>query len=641
MDPGPDPSLLSVLSVLNPAFSVSLAFIVELIVLIILLFLSGFVSGAETAFFAITPAQFLQLRDAPGTAPRIVYNLLNRPKRLLATLLISINFINIAIVVISSLLMAQVFDFSSHPTVGFLVQVVAVTFVIIVFCELMPKMYATQNAIWFSNLAALPLFIVDKLLRPMSWLLVKSTALVDRRIQSKGYDVTVDELTHAIDITSDKNTPEDEKNILKGIARFGNIDVKQIMKPRMDVFALDRETTFDEVIRLVNEHRYSRVPVFEETFDRIAGILYIKDLLPYLEQVERSGFEWTSLLRPAYFVPASKKINDLLKEFQEMKNHMAIVVDEYGGSSGIVTLEDILEEIVGEINDEFDDDELNYSRLDDRNFVFEGKTLLNDVSRITDLDRKLFEFGEEETDTLAGLLLAIKGGLPQVNEVLRLNNLVFTVESADRRRIKRVKLTLPPDAEPASGNSLSAWLLPLGLALLLGGCDEPYNPKPRGYFRIALPEKKYAAWEIPSCPFGSELPSYVQVVPDTSADAEPCWMNLEFPDFKATVYLTYKPVSGNLNRYIEDSRTYAYKHVAKASGIDEIVLHEQPGVSGLLYRVKGSAASPLQFWLTDSTAHFIRGSLYFYAVPNPDSIAPVLDFVQADVQHFLERFHWK
>ncbi|HRS38733.1 MAG TPA: gliding motility lipoprotein GldD [Bacteroidia bacterium] len=640
MDPGPDPLLLSVFSVLNPAFTFSFSFIVESVVLVVLLFLSGFVSGAETAFFAITPAQFIGLRNAPGTASRIVYNLLNRPKRLLATLLIVINFINIAIVVISSLLMEQVFDFSSHPLAGFLIQVVAVTFVIIVFCELMPKMYATQNAIWFSNLAALPLFVVDKLLRPMSWLLVKSTALVDRRIQSKGYDVTVDELTHAIDITSDKNTPEDEKNILKGIARFGNIDVKQIMKPRMDVFAIERETPFSEVIKLVNEHRYSRVPVFEESFDRVSGILYIKDLLPYLDQQDGSSFDWTSLLRPAYFVPASKKINDLLQEFQEMKNHLAIVVDEYGGSSGIVTLEDILEEIVGEINDEFDDDELNYSRLDDRNFVFEGKTLLNDVCRITDLDRKSFELGEEETDTLAGFLLAVKGGLPQVNEVLRHNGLVFTIESADRRRIKRVKVTLP-EIEPSNGRSLAAWLLPLGFALLLSGCDEPYNPKPRGYFRITLPEKQYALWESPGCPFGSELPSYVQVIPDTSAEAEPCWMNLEFPDFKATVYLTYKPVNGNLNRYIEDSRTYAYKHVTKASGIDEIILHEQPGVSGLLYKVKGNAASPLQFWLTDSTAHFIRGSLYFYAVPNPDSIAPVFDFVQSDVQHFLERFHWK
>ena len=227
----------------------------------------------------------------------------------------------------------------------------------------------------------------------------------------------------------------------------------------MDVFAIERETPFSEVIKLVNEHRYSRVPVFEESFDRVSGILYIKDLLPYLDQQDGSSFDWTSLLRPAYFVPASKKINDLLQEFQEMKNHLAIVVDEYGGSSGIVTLEDILEEIVGEINDEFDDDELNYSRLDDRNFVFEGKTLLNDVCRITDLDRKSFELGEEETDTLAGFLLAVKGGLPQVNEVLRHNGLVFTIESADRRRIKRVKVTLP-EIEPSNGRSLAAWLLP-------------------------------------------------------------------------------------------------------------------------------------------------------------------------------------
>jgi gliding motility-associated protein GldE len=272
---------------------------------------------------------------------------------------------------------------------------------------------------------------------------VASTALVDKRIGVKGYEVSADELTHAIDITSDKNTPEEEKKILKGIARFGNIDVKQIMRPRMDVVSFDKDMSLKEIVPSVIENRYSRIPVFEETFDNIIGILYIKDLLPYLGRQEDSSFDWLKLLRPAYFVPESKKINDLLQEFQEMKMHLAVVIDEYGGSSGIVTLEDILEEIVGEINDEFDDEDLFYSRLDARTVVFEGKTLLNDVCRVMEVDRKVFESGNEETDTIAGLLLELKGGIPKLNEVILFNGITFTVESVDRRRIKRVKITLP------------------------------------------------------------------------------------------------------------------------------------------------------------------------------------------------------
>jgi hypothetical protein len=323
----------------------------------------------------------------------------------------------------------------------FLIKVVAVTFLIVLFCEVMPKVYATQYAIRFATLAAIPVFVLDKALRPLSAMLVSMTSLIDKRVEQKGYDVSVDELTHAIDITSDKNTPEDEKKILKGIARFGHIDVKQIMKPRMDVVGFEKEMTLQEIIPSIIENRYSRIPVYEETFDTVLGVLYIKDLLPYLDQQEEN-FDWLKLLRPAYFVPESKKINDLLQEFQEMKMHLAIVVDEYGGSSGIVTLEDILEEIVGEINDEFDDDELFYSRLDGQTVVFEGKTLLNDVCRVLEVERKMFDIGNEEVDTLAGMLLELKGGIPKLNEVIRFKEITFTIESADRRRIKRVKVAL-------------------------------------------------------------------------------------------------------------------------------------------------------------------------------------------------------
>jgi putative hemolysin len=445
LDPGPNLLnsifLIEPLSVIRPDFVFSFHFILNSSALVVLLLLSGFIAGAETAFFAITPAQLIHLKEAKQTSQRIVYQLLNTPKRLLAALLITINFINIAIVVVSSILISSLFDFSQHQFLGFLIQVVAVTFLIVLFCEVMPKVYATQNAVRFSAIAAYPVFFLDKAFRPISAMLVAMTSMIDKRVAQKGYEVSVDELTHAIDITSDKNTPEDEKKILKGIARFGHIDVKQIMKPRMDVVGFEKEMTLKEIIPSILENRYSRVPVYEETFDSVLGVLYIKDLLPYLDQQE-SGFDWLKLLRPAYFVPESKKINDLLQEFQEMKMHLAIVVDEYGGSSGIVTLEDILEEIVGEINDEFDDDELFYSRLDAQTVVFEGKTLLNDVCRVLEVERKMFDIGNEEVDTLAGMLLELKGGIPKLNDVIRFKDITFTIESADRRRIKRVKVAL-------------------------------------------------------------------------------------------------------------------------------------------------------------------------------------------------------
>jgi gliding motility-associated protein GldE len=438
------------LSVINSDFSLSVGFILRSVVLFSLLLLSGFVSGAETAFFAVTPAQLLQLKDSKHASQRTVYHLMTTPKRLLATLLIAINFVNIAIVVVSSLLINEVFDFSQNELVGFLIQVVAVTFVIVLFCEVMPKVYATHNSIRFASGSAYAVLLLDKLFRPLSALLVASTSIVDKRIRGKGFEVSADELTHAIDITSDTNTPEEEKKILKGIARFGNIDVKQIMRSRMDVVAFDKDMTLSEIVPSVIENRYSRIPVYEGNFDTIIGILYIKDLLPFLDRQEDSSFDWRTLLRPAYFVPESKKINDLLQEFQEMKMHLAVVIDEYGGSSGIVSLEDILEEIVGEINDEFDDEELFYSRLDDQTVVFEGKTLLNDVCRILEVDRKVFETENEEIDTIAGLLLELRGGIPRLNEVIRFKDITFTVESVDRRRIKRVKISLPTSKSPGT-----------------------------------------------------------------------------------------------------------------------------------------------------------------------------------------------
>lgn len=621
------------------------AFISEFIILLILLLASGFVSAAEIAFFGISPAELFSLKDSSHAASRKVYSLLERPKRLLATLLISVNFINIAIVVISSLMISQLFDFSSNELLGFFVQVVAVTFVIVLFCEVMPKVWATQNALRFSKFSSFPIFILDNLLRPLSSLLVLSSSFVDKRISQKGYDVSMDKLTHAIDITSGMDTPEEEKKILIGIARFSNTDVRQIMKSRIDVIAFDKTMTFPELFPMIVENKYSRIPVYEGSLDSVIGVLYIKDLLPYIEQQSDENFDWLKLLRPAYFVPESKKINDLLQEFQEKKIHLAVVIDEYGGSSGIVTLEDILEEIVGEINDEFDDEELVYSKLDDFTYVFEGKTLINDFCRITGTDRKVFETDkEEDVDTMAGFILELKGGLPHRNEKFEHNGFEFIVESVDRKRIKRVKVNLPRQENRISGNSNNfiSLLLPILMLSLLTSCDESYVPKPKGYFRIDLPEKNYILWDSSACPFQFEIPDYARVVPDPSPRAEPCWINIEYPEFKGTLYLSYKVLQNDLPRLIEESRTLSMKHIPKASGIEEELLaFPEENVYGAWYTVRGSTASAIQFYLTDSSQHFIRASLYFYASPNPDSIAPVLKFIEKDVRHMTSSFRWK
>ncbi len=572
----------------------------------------------------------------------MIYHLLNKPKGLLATLLITINFVNIAIVVLSSLLINLVFNFSAHERVGFVIQVVAVTFVIVLFCEVMPKVYAQQNALRTARISVFPVFVLDKLLKPLSYFLVASTSFVEKRIKRKSYDVNIDELNHAIDITSNKDTPEEEKKILKGIARFGNIDVKQIMKPRMDVVAFDNEKKFSELIPVILETRYSRIPVFKESFDSVIGVLYTKDLLPFLNRKEDDSFQWQSLVRQAYFVPESKKINDLLQEFQEKKMHLAIVVDEYGGNSGIVTLEDILEEIVGEINDEFDEEELTYSKLDDHNFVFDGKALLNDVCRVTELDRKFFESKNDDVDTLAGLILELSGSIPVRGEIVEHNGIKLKIESADRRRIKRVKISLPESTISKNKTGTVPVIVFFILTTFLSACNQEYSPKPKGFFRITLPKKEYQHFSPADCPFEFEMPVYATTSRDSSRLAEPCFMDVNFPAFNATIYLTYKPVKNDLQKLYEDHRSMTMKHIPKANAIEEETYNDAPHkVYGSRYNIKGNAASNTQFYLTDSTANFIRGSLYFYSMPQPDSIAPVLAFINEDVKHLIETFRWK
>ena len=413
--------------------------------MLLLLLVVALVSGAESAFFSLSPTDMEELKDSDAKTDDRILLLINGPKRLLATLLISVNFINIAIVILSTFVMEEQFDFSDNPTAGFVTQVVAVTFLILLIGEVIPKIYATQHPLKTSRQLLYFVLFLQKLFYPISSVLVLSTSLMDKVFKPRTHNISVDELSQALELTSDEDIPEEDHKILKGIVKFGNTDVKQIMKPRMDVTAFDYNSGYGKLLADITNSGFSRFPVYKETLDHIAGVLYTKDLLQHL--TEADDYQWHANIRPPFFVPENKKIDDLLREFQHRKIHMAIVVDEYGGTSGIVTLEDVIEEIVGEINDEFDDDDLVYSKLDDSNYVFEGKANLNDVYRVLEIEGELFEDAKGEADTVGGLILELEGRIPKKGEKIRFENFLFTIESADSRRIKRVKITIDKTEE--------------------------------------------------------------------------------------------------------------------------------------------------------------------------------------------------
>jgi len=408
----------------------------------LLLLFSALISGSEVAFFSLNPAQLNELRSQKNAVNLRVIKLLSTPKKLLATILITNNFINVSIIIISTIITTGFFSFETSPVIAFVIQVVVVTALILLFGEILPKMFAAHYSLKYARSISGFLKTLVLLFHPLSTLLVNSTSFIDKRIRNKGHEVSLSELGEAIEITADTNTPEEERRILKGIIKFGDIEVKEIMKSRIDVTAVEVKSSFDELLNLILNSGYSRIPVYEDSFDKVLGILYIKDLLPYLDQP--SAINWPDLLRPAFFVPENKRINDLLQEFRAKKIHLAIVVDEYGGTSGIVTLEDIIEEIVGEINDEFDieAEEIIYSKIDARNFIFEGKTLLNDFCKIVGVEDKIFSGIKGDADTLAGLLLELMGKIPVKDEKVEYDNFVFKVDSVDKRRIKRIHVTL-------------------------------------------------------------------------------------------------------------------------------------------------------------------------------------------------------
>lgn len=413
--------------------------------MLLLLLVVAIVSAAESAFFSLTPTDMEELRTSGEKTDDKILTLIEGPKRLLATLLISVNFINIAIVILSNFVIDELFDFSSNPLVGFIIQVVAITFLILLIGEVTPKIYATQNPLRTSRLLIFFVQILQRIFYPVSSFLIFVTSLLDKIIKPRAHNISVDELSQALELTVDEDIPEEDHKILKGIVKFGNTDVKQIMRSRVDVIAFESNIGFTKLLDAITTNGFSRVPIYKGTLDNIAGVLYSKDLLQYMDETDE--FNWHSIIRPPFFVPENKKIDDLLREFQYKKIHLAVVVDEYGGTSGIVTLEDVIEEIVGEINDEFDDDDLIYSKLDDSNFVFEGKAHLNDVYRVLQIDGEEFEDAKGEADTLAGLILEIEGRIPTKNEMIRFKNLKFTIESVDNRRIKRVKVTIEQDED--------------------------------------------------------------------------------------------------------------------------------------------------------------------------------------------------
>ena len=412
--------------------------IIGMVVVAILLFFSAMISGSEVAYFSLAPQHIFAMKEQPSRKETLALKLLEQPEKLLACILISNNFINVGIVIIASYVTGSVFNFSHSPVLGFVIQVVIITFLLLLFGEIVPKVYANRFAPRFALWMAIPLVILKKAFQPLIFILVKSTGLVNRKLARKGQGISMDDLSVALVLATD--VVQDEMDMLEGIVRFSNLEVAEIMRPRTDVVAVDIKTDLDTLIKVIIESGFSRIPVYEETSDHVKGILYVKDLLPHINQKRK--VEWTKLIRDPFFVPETKKINDLLKEFQEKKIHLAIVVDEYGGTEGIVTMEDILEEVVGEITDESDEAEEFYRKIDAHTWIFDGKTLLNDFYKVTELDDDLFNDVKGDSETLAGLLLELKGGFPRRNSMIPLKGIEFTVQGMDQRRIKEIKVFL-------------------------------------------------------------------------------------------------------------------------------------------------------------------------------------------------------
>jgi putative hemolysin len=424
--------------------------VITAVITVILIMISGFASGSEIAFFSLSPKDIDDLNPERNESDAKITQLREDSERTLATILITNNFVNVTIIMLCNYIFSSIIDFGNARWLQFICITILLTFILLLFGEIMPKVYCAQNPLRFCRKAVNGIMFLRNLFWPMETILLRSGILAQKVVQRENHILSVDDLEQALELT-DKNDIKNEQNLLQGIIRFGDETAKEIMTSRQDVVDLDFKCSFDEVLKSIVDNNYSRIPVYQGNTDNIKGILYIKDLLPHLNKP--SNFEWQLLIRPPYFVPETKKIDDLLREFQENKVHISIVVDEFGGTSGIVTLEDILEEIVGEINDEYDDEEKAFVRLNKNTYIFEGKTLLSDFYKILKVDDEIFEDIEGDADTLAGLMLELKGDFPKIQEKLEYLNFTFEIMELEERRISKVKVIVRENPSEENGTN--------------------------------------------------------------------------------------------------------------------------------------------------------------------------------------------
>ena len=440
MDPDPEPYLELISIILTPFFTgFTVNAIIGLVILCLLLVASALISGSETAFFSLQPADIDELESRNDSKSQLVLKLREQPKTLLATILIGNNFVNVTITLLATYIVSEMFDMLNHPAAAFIMEVVVITSLVLIIGEITPKILATRKPVKFSRFMARTLQVLVVIFRPLSKLLVNSTSFMDKHLEKKKAEISMDDLSAAVDIATEASTPIEEKNMLKGIATFTEKEVSSVMKPRIDIIAVEISMPFREMLDTVIQSGFSRIPVYEESLDKVSGILYVKDLLPYLDA---QTFAWQTLLRPAFFVPENRKINDLFQDFREKKIHIAIVVDEYGGTSGLITMEDVIEEIVGEINDEFDNvkQEQHYTKIDDETYLFKAQTSIVDFCKVFNLDEDYFEELRGEADTLAGLVLEIEGRIPEVGFNFNVEKFNFEITEADHRRIIQIKV---------------------------------------------------------------------------------------------------------------------------------------------------------------------------------------------------------
>ncbi len=429
-------------SLLMPFLTVDIALIVQFAIFCLLLLCSAIISGSEVALFSLSPTEIDELKEDHNSANNLIAKMVENPKKLLATVLIANNLVNISIVLISPELTNFAFGGIKNPILRDVMDIGLVTFVLLLCGEILPKIYANRNNLAFAKRVAYFIYALDTFFSPISLPMKSFTVWIQKRLGKTKSNISVGQLSQALELASEEDTTNEEKKLLESIVSFGNTETCEVMVPRVDIFALSEDTPFSEVLSEIVKIGYSRIPVYRENLDNITGVIYIKDLLPY---IEKTDFEWTKVMRKAFFVPENKKLDDLLSEFQEKKIHLAVVVDEYGGTCGIITLEDIMEEIVGSINDEFDDDDVTYSKINDHTYIFEGKTVLKDFYRIVKMDDEnilLFDEKRGEAETLAGFLLEISGNFPQKGKPIVFHNYSFTVEAFDKHRIKEIKVKI-------------------------------------------------------------------------------------------------------------------------------------------------------------------------------------------------------